>query len=122
MSILVPMRSGVTCCLRFPGQLNCDLRKIAVGLFCSSFNDRGRLLAIALFVFRLLLTVRVALAAMTGIHVESGVYLGTCMYVCSKMYVSRVWGTFPGTVLWILFFASYCVLFGLFFETFLGNS
>ena len=22
--------SGVTCCLRFPGQLNCDLRKIAV--------------------------------------------------------------------------------------------
>eukprot|EP00439_Symbiodinium_sp_Y106_P041968 s9024_g5.t1 len=24
--------SGVTCCLRFPGQLNCDLRKIAVNL------------------------------------------------------------------------------------------
>lgn len=24
--------SGVTCCLRFPGQLNCDLRKIAVKL------------------------------------------------------------------------------------------
>lgn len=24
--------SGVTCCLRFPGQLNCDLRKIAVTL------------------------------------------------------------------------------------------
>merc|ERR1712146_279152 len=24
--------SGVTCCIRFPGQLNCDLRKIAVNL------------------------------------------------------------------------------------------
>ena len=24
--------SGMTCCLRFPGQLNCDLRKIAVNL------------------------------------------------------------------------------------------
>ena len=24
--------SGVTCCLRFPGQLNCDLRKIAVNM------------------------------------------------------------------------------------------
>ena len=24
--------SGATCCLRFPGQLNCDLRKIAVNL------------------------------------------------------------------------------------------
>merc|ERR1712174_112734 len=24
--------SGVTCCMRFPGQLNCDLRKIAVNL------------------------------------------------------------------------------------------
>ena len=24
--------SGVTTCLRFPGQLNCDLRKIAVNL------------------------------------------------------------------------------------------
>merc|ERR550517_2201090 len=24
--------SGITCCLRFPGQLNCDLRKIAVNL------------------------------------------------------------------------------------------
>lgn len=24
--------SGITCCLRFPGQLNCDLRKLAVNL------------------------------------------------------------------------------------------
>merc|ERR1719326_764188 len=24
--------SGVTCCIRFPGQLNCDLRKIAVNM------------------------------------------------------------------------------------------
>merc|ERR1711924_53570 len=24
--------SGITCCLRFPGQLNCDLRKIAVNM------------------------------------------------------------------------------------------
>ena len=24
--------SGTTCCLRFPGQLNCDLRKIAVNM------------------------------------------------------------------------------------------
>jgi len=32
--------SGVTCGLRFPGQLNCDLRKIAVNLigFCSESN------------------------------------------------------------------------------------
>ncbi|CAE7040528.1 BTU1 [Symbiodinium sp. CCMP2592] len=28
--------SGVTCCLRFPGQLNCDLRKIAVNLALAS--------------------------------------------------------------------------------------
>ena len=24
--------SGVTCCLRFPGQLNCDIRKLAVNM------------------------------------------------------------------------------------------
>ena len=26
--------SGVTCCLRFPGQLNADLRKLAVNMAC----------------------------------------------------------------------------------------
>ena len=38
--------SGVTCCLRFPGQLNCDLRKIAVNLIpsgCSGFSDLSML-------------------------------------------------------------------------------
>ena len=29
--------SGVTCCLRFPGQLNCDIRKLAVNM-----SDRER--------------------------------------------------------------------------------
>ena len=29
---LLPLPAGVTCCLRFPGQLNADLRKLAVNL------------------------------------------------------------------------------------------
>ena len=31
-SLSLPFTQGVTCCLRFPGQLNADLRKLAVNL------------------------------------------------------------------------------------------
>merc|ERR1711975_205785 len=36
--------SGVTCCLRFPGQLNCDIRKLTKNMMCAADPRHGRYL------------------------------------------------------------------------------